>query len=703
MVSLKYFASAFLLTSAALADDGVVIYHKADIIVNTCQSTLTKAVLLFNATIDKAGYCNVKNQQALGSMATCLMMSKNDQAIDTFIDRCSKYNLTEEQFKKSYENATKYLVTNLTANANFKKGKLFYSPVKISPKTLQGAFDSNIGRWYNYNRANYYGWVLLSYWFLLILLAGACRLVSFVAPKTVASFNGKFSNIYRKYISMPALFKQKKVAHGSVFKYFEFIIPSRLETIQIFVYFVLTVAFNVANFHHDSPNSIWVVQSAEMGRKIADRTGIMVLYIIPQLILFAGRNNFTRWISGWSFARFNIIHHWMGRIVTILCIVHAVGMTYNGKGIGKYDSRNKKPYVRWGYVATVAAGLMCFHSLAILRKKRYEIFVLSHNVLAIIFVMGAWIHVEDDGFQQFTIAATAVWAFDKVLRLVRMSWFGVKTADVQLIANETLKVRVPKPSSWKPYPLCHAYIYFFRPTCFWQSHPFTVVYTSVDAEEISFYIKVKGGVSHGLYKYLSTQPDQRANIKCSVEGPYGQSYPLQHYESLVFFAGGNGIPGLFSSAVELYQKKTSKSQNVKLYWVIRHWKSMEWFYNEFLSLKDTNVKPIVYVTNYDTKLDQDFVEKYHMDQNSSSSEKDIETKNSTDNVERLMEVLDFVEFRSGRPNIEEVIQQEISEAGSSMAVVACGHDQFVDSTRKAVVDNLPDGKRIDFIDTMEVW
>lgn len=701
MVSLSSLATVLLLSSTTLAVEGVTIYHKDDLIVSTCKTMLGKAAVLFNATTDKAGYCNRKNQQALGSMATCLKMSKNEQAVDTFITLCAKYNLTAEQFIASYNNASNFLVKNVTANPTYKKGKLFYYPVQIPAKTLKGAFDSNIGRYYNYNRANYYGWVLLAYWFALILLAGACRLVKFIAPKFVQSLNGKVTNLYRKYISLPALVKEKRVAHGAIFKVFEFIIPSRLETIQIFVYFILTLAFNVANFHHDSPNSIWAVQSAEIGRKIADRSGVMVLYLIPQLILFGGRNNFTRWISGWSYARFNVIHHWMGRIVMILIIVHAVGMTFNGKGIGKYDSRNKKPYVRWGYVSTVAGCLMCFHSMAILRKTRYEMFVLSHNVLAVVFIMGAWLHIKNDEFEQFTIAATAVWAFDKVMRLARMAWFGVQTADVQLIANETLKVRVPKPSRWKPYPLCHAYIYFFRASCFWQSHPFTVVYSTVDQNEISFFIKVKGGMSNSLYQYLSNQPDQRASIKCSVEGPYGSQEPLQHYESLVFFAGGNGIPGLFASALEFALKNTN--QKVKLYWTIRHWKSMEWFYTEFLSLKDTNIEAVVFVSRYDTKLDEDFIEKFQPELSSSSSEKDLDAKNSPDHVARLMESLSFVDFRSGRPNIEEVIQQEISETSRSMAVIACGHDQFVDATRKAVVNNLPEGKRVDLIDTMEVW
>lgn len=69
--------------------------------------------------------------------------------------------------------------------------------------------------------------------------------------------------------------------------------------------------------------------------------------------------------------------------------------------------------------------------------------------------------------------------------------FGIKTAKVQLIANETLRVSVSRPSWWKPFPGCHAFIYFMRPSCFWQSHPFTIVDSALEANTITFTSKLK--------------------------------------------------------------------------------------------------------------------------------------------------------------------------------------------------------------------
>ncbi|KAM9919351.1 hypothetical protein OXX59_008000 [Metschnikowia pulcherrima] len=711
MVSFYKYAALALTVTAVAAVDGVEIYHKDKLAVNACTAILKKTALFFGSK-DKVGYCNTKLQQALGSMAHCLRQLPSDIGVNAFIESCEKYNLTLEDFDAAYDNATQYLVTNTSAYPGFNLTEKFYLPVKIGQKKLNGAFDSTVGRWYNYNYANYYGWVLIAYWAVLILFAGFLNMVSAMFPRYVQSLNGKVSNMIKKYVTMPALIRQKRVQHGKLFRFIEFVIPSRIESIQLFVWFILALAFNVANFHHDSPNVIWKSEAAEIGRKIADRSGVMVLYVIPQLVLFAGRNNFMQWISGWTYSRFNVIHHWMARIAFILMVVHAVGMTYNGKniGAGKYEARNAKPYVQWGYVATICAGLMCFHAMSFIRKNNYESFVLAHNVLGAIFVAGTWIHVANDNFQQMMIATTAVWAFDKAARLARMAVFGVRTADVQLIAGETLRVKVPRPSYWKPHPTNYAFIYFFRASCFWQSHPFTIVDSAVEQNVISFYIKVKGGMSNSLYQYLAKQPDQRAQIKCSVEGPYGPRISLQHYNTVAYLSGGNGIPGMFASATHLAKKGTH--QKLKLYWVIRHWKSIEWFYEELRSLQNLSVQPIIYVTQFNTPLDESFIEKFKGNNESlettsleKDSEKDSEHEKevNSENAARVMSALPFIEFRAGRPDVAAIVKSEIAESAGSTAFVACGHDTFVDHSRKVVVDSLENGKRVDFFDTMETW
>ncbi|KAF7581838.1 FAD-binding domain family protein [Clavispora lusitaniae] len=681
MVAIKKLAAGAAVLSTALADiDGTTLVHKDQIPALACSTLIAKSVIFTKAK--DGGYCSVKNQPALGTMAHCLMSMPHKGGIDYFIyHTCAKNNLTEEQFMDAYNNATDLLVKNVTAYPGYNLTKPFYLPVQMGKKKLRGAYDSILGRWYNYNRAHIYSWVLLAYWGFLVVLAGLGRIAEFAFPSFVHSLNGKVSNTFRKYITLPALAGRRRTQHGTIFKIFDFVIPTRWESIMISIWLILCLSFNVANYHHDSPNN---------GYHFA-------LHDSPAHVVCRKKQLFAMdlWLDPSPFpchppsvcqsrsAYDGSPHHWYD---------------IQRKALGKYATRNKQPYVRWGYVSLIASCIMVFHSLAVMRKRNYEMFVFAHNLLGAIFVAGAWLHVKPKEFGQYMYAAAAVWCFDKFCRLCRMAWFGVKTADVQLIADETLKVKIPRPSSWKPAPLQHAFIYFFRPTCFWQSHPFTIVDSVLEKNTITFYIKVKGGMTHGLYQYLSTQPDQRANIKCSVEGPYGHRQPLQHYSSVSYITGGNGIPGLYASALDLSSKNAG--QNVKLYWVIRHWKSVEWFYEELKRLQGTNVQPIVYVTQFDTPLDKCFIEKF--EDNTSTDEKKSEDSNGN-HINNLIEKLSFVDFRPGRPNVEELILQDINESSGAIAFVACGHSTYVDETRKVVANNLPDGKRVDFFDQIQIW
>lgn len=67
--------------------------------------------------------------------------------------------------------------------------------------------------------------------------------------------------------------------------------------------------------------------------------------------------------------------------------------------------------------------------------------------------------------------------------------------------------------------------------------------------------------------------------------------------------------------------------------------------------------------------------------------------------------MDNVDFRQGRPNINDIVATDIEESAGSIAFVACGHTMMVDDVREAVVHNIDKdkGKRVDFFEQMEIW
>ncbi|CUM66021.1 uncharacterized protein PRCAT00003675001 [Priceomyces carsonii] len=703
MVLIKFLGSLTVLFCSALADR-LEIYTKGSLINQACSGLLADTALYVSQE-DDLGYCNTDAQQALGSMAICLKMMPSSAGIDYFLKECSAAGLTATQFEDAYKNATKHMV-NVTADPSFNLTKPYYKPAELTQDAVNTAWESTASRFYNMNLGSWFGISLMCYWFFVIFVSGICKFIHFAFPSVVKSLKGKVVNNYRKFVSLPPTGRKDHASLKSFLYIFVWMVPTRLESILIAGWFIMALVFNVVRYNHQSNNLFWPgSESAEMGRKIADRTGIMVLYLIPTLILFAGRNNFLQWFSGWSYSRFLIIHRWIARAAVILVILHAVGMTFNGKGIGKYEVRNTQSYVRWGYVALVVGCLMCFHSLLIFRRSHYELFLLSHIIFAAFFVIGGWRHTSAVEGVEFFYAASAVWIFDRVVRFARLAVFGIRTATVQLKANETLKVTVERPTYWIPFPGCHAFIHFVRPTCFWQSHPFTII-DSVNGENtITFYLKVKGGMTHGLYQYLSNQPGNRAQIKVVVEGPYGQRLPISRYENAVMIAGGNGIPGIYYEATSLENSKITRS--VKLYYVIRHYRSLEWFFEELLKLKDTKVQPIIYVTQpHLGLLNPELISLL----NSSDDEEDEQEKKldapeeSADYVEKIKRKLLFIEFREGRPDIKTIVEAEITQADGAIGFVTCAHASMVDEARLAVANNLSSTtQRVDLFEQIQNW
>ena len=275
------------------------------------------------------------------------------------------------------------------------------------------------------------------------------------------------------------------------------------------------------------------------------------------------------------------------------------------------------------------------------------------------------------------------------------------------MANETLKVVIPKPRHWKSVPGGHAFIHFIRPTCFWQNQPFTFV-ESPDGKSILVYCKVKGGITHSLYRYLSNNPGQTASIRVGVEGPYGEPTPARYADTAVFVAGGNGIPGIYSEVTDMASRMPKETKTViKLYWIIREYKSLEWFRDELMELANTNIETTVYVTkpelccsSTDDGSDDAGSKKEYV-----AHEIKAEGDESSQGPESIRSRLSHVTFKEGRPCIKDMVETNLHESNGSVAFVSCGHPAMVDELRYFCSKNVDNSekKRVDFYEQVQVW
>lgn len=368
--------------------------------------------------------------------------------------------------------------------------------------------------------------------------------------------------------------------------------------------------------------------------------------------------------------------------------------------------------------------LLCGGAFLHLRRNWYEIFLLTHIVMAVLFIVGGWYHVVELGFVEYFYASVACWSLDRAVRIIKLILFGVAKAKVTLTADETLRIVVPKPKLWKSTPGGYAFIHFLKPSCFWQSHPFTYVELPNNSTEIILYCKVKGGVTHGLYQNLAKQPENTGFINVTLEGQYGEAAPVKYHSSAVFIAGGNGVPGLYSEIVELL-KNPIKDQRIKFYWVIREHRSLLWFYSELMALKDSRVEIVIYVTN--TSSTEYFKDLHDMaGEEKDETEKRVKIKDDqkdgveivdesesvsqgSDNfdassITTIKEGLGHIEFEEGRPDVRALIVREIEESAGPIGFVTCGNLRMVDEIRNSVADNVGRGRyRVDFFEQLETW
>ncbi|KHC75041.1 hypothetical protein W5Q_04168 [Candida albicans SC5314] len=673
----------------------------------TCNLQISSSVSYcatpYNAT------CLCANKNALATYAGCLAFDNRNTttAVNYMMNYCEENgNVTVE--KDWYEKSYQYFLSNAKTEKeipNFNKTIPIDVPFKLDEaemKLYERAYKQFLG---NYDDSLYYGAGILGYWLLIMCIGAIVNWGKVMFPSLTKKLTSKPINLWRQYVSMPATFRKKKAEELRIFKFFDSLIPSRFESIVIFLFYIVVLMIHAMNMHYVDGDPVFENNKYNsQARNVADRTGITGTIMMPLVFLFSSRNNFLQWLTGWNYSTFVTYHRHIARVMFILIALHSILFTV----LLRDDmSEFSETYMIWGVLATVSGGIILFQAMLFFRRRWYEIFLFIHILFAALYVAGTWIHVDELGYVWFVYPAVAVWCADRVVRIARLVIFGFPKARVSLLADDTIKVEIPKPSYWKTIPGGHAFIHFLKPTYFWQSHPFTFVESPADTH-IILYCKVKGGITHSLYQLLVRSPGQAITMRVGVEGPYGEPTPARYADTAVFIAGGNGIPGIYSEVMDMTRRMPNETKNaMKLYWIIRDYKSLEWFNDELTLLGNTNIETTIYVTKPDLSnlLTGDGSDDTSSKKESDSQDMNLESKESLQGVDLVKSRFSHITFKKGRPSIEDIVDLEIKESNGSVAFVACGHPAMVDETRyfcSRNVDN-PQKKRVDFYEQVQVW
>lgn len=561
----------------------------------------------------------------------------------------------------SIKNTTLPIYVNTTPNIT-----LFESEYRYY-KALY--FNSDSGTWFS---VGIYGFFALL--FLFSAIHNFCR-------HTVAkSMNSSsFVKTLQKYFIFPTIFPNGRFNQEVGFKYLSALIPNRIQFLCDVFLFALQIAFYSVDYRQNDGVYYMVVKNTNWSRFVADRTGIMAFGKIPLLILFAGRNNFLLWCTGWSYSTFLHFHKSLAYWMTLDTVIHSVAYTIHDKAT--YSALIKQPYFACGIAGTVICCVMVGAAVQPIRRFFYEYFLFMHVIFAIAFIVMCWYHCRELGWMEWLIAACCVWFFDRLVRVIRCAAFGYRTATVSIIGEDLIKLQVSKPSWWFHKPGTYCYVYFAN-WIFWENHPFTTV---IEGHNICAYIKVKMGVTARVYNTVKNNGGSM-QWKVCLEGPYGgeMSVPVRKFDETLLIAGGSGAPGILEHAAAVSAGKLIwVAQNLA---TVRSYKTL---------IKQVNIDIELYITGENDTDRTLTTNSFINDTDSGSEDEKRITGNTGSNI--------LVLYR--RPNLWDVIDINIQEApASNVAIIACGPPRLMDEVRNIVSNKVSSwDKSIDFFDEFQVW
>ncbi|KAF4448079.1 hypothetical protein F53441_8471 [Fusarium austroafricanum] len=384
--------------------------------------------------------------------------------------------------------------------------------------------------------------------------------------------------------------------------------PTVGQGLYIALFIALTAVFVAIDFELRQPNARFMGERRELLAYLVYRTGALAFALLPLIILFPSRNNLLLWLSNWSRSTFILLHRWIGRTFAILGVLHGIFALVGSDKLGSTDWR------RWGSVALCFTVVTVLGSGLYVRKANYEFFLLMHIIIAVIVVVGCWYHLMlryasirlhspgyTSGHEIWIYLAIAIWAFERLVRIVRVVRLGILRSKVKDIGAGYVRVDVPSVR-WGLDPGKHVFVYFptLAPMRPWENHPFSVIPTVAlkrrgiyvtpgspispgassgleDIEKIektTTHIAVRqspasaeiaAGVtlfikkSTGITKYLESHD----RLLTFLEGPYPGSDTRQvlRCDRLLLIAGGVGITSLFALVHNHW--------NVKLAWSVK--------------------------------------------------------------------------------------------------------------------------------------
>lgn len=204
--------------------------------------------------------------------------------------------------------------------------------------------------------------------------------------------------------------------------------------------------------------------------------------------------------------------------------------------------------------------------------------------------------------------------------------------------------------------------------------------------KIHFVIRPYKGLTAHLRNYIMKAGSGTREITAMIEGPYGETHPVFHYDNIIFISGGSGVSAVLPYMQQYLHPETyhssfsSVTKHVRVIWTAREGAFVRDVIDRELAAAASNstVKLDLYVTG--------------------SSPTPV--KDDTLDLDRLP---GHVDLHYKRPDVQTIVRQEVGESVGSVAILVCGPAQLADDARRAAVHLTGAGYDIGYFEEQFGW
>ncbi|KAK9388443.1 ferric reductase NAD binding domain-containing protein [Lipomyces mesembrius] len=326
------------------------------------------------------------------------------------------------------------------------------------------------------------------------------------------------------------------------------------------------------------------------------RSAWLAVAQVPLLILLAGKYNLIGLLTGTSYARLNVLHRWVARMLLLLATIHFGTQNYGWDqyGLRKLEwSTDTCP--RTGIAAYAILLWLNLSTLAPFRYFAYEFFVVQHLVTFFGFIIAAMMHLPSTALYSrvYIYIPIVLWFLDRVVRSLRYFYNNVRPgrATLEAMDGDVTRIRVTSKqvTSWVP----GAYVLLSIPAFgFGQSHPATIASApSSHSNDLVFILKGHRGFTNHVLKSVKSSAASKMEEETPpksyvalIDGPYGgQHSDFAAFDTVVLISGSTGVTFTLSILLDLAHRASTQSLPVRaleFIWVVKDISWIRWISDE---------------------------------------------------------------------------------------------------------------------------